>query len=56
MKPEDSDDTSTADVVFSGLPERVKPEDMVIEVPASDPGDPELGRNTNQDFTLKYMG
>ncbi len=36
------------------LPERVRPEDMVIEIPADPPPDPEGGRNTDMDFTLRY--
>lgn len=41
---------------FRVLPERVKPEDWVMEVPAEDPPDPEGGRDTDRDFMLRLGG
>jgi hypothetical protein len=41
---------------FRVLPERVKPEDWVIEVPAEDPPDPEGGRDTDRDFVIRFGG
>ena len=34
---------------FRTLPEPIRLEDTVISVPASTPGDPEAGRNVDQD-------
>ena len=39
---------------FRILPERVKPQDWVTEVPAEDAPDPEGGRDTDRDFTIRY--
>jgi hypothetical protein len=41
---------------FQALPQRVKPEDWVIEVPAEDAPDPEGGRDTDRDFVIRYGG
>ena len=41
---------------FRVLPERVKPEDWVIDVPAEDAPDPEGGRDTDRDFVIRYGG
>lgn len=39
---------------YGRLPERVRPEEMVEEQPASAPPDPDGGRNPETDFMLRY--
>ncbi|MBO9521203.1 MAG: hypothetical protein J7518_06675 [Nocardioidaceae bacterium] len=46
MKPED----------YTKLPEPVKLEDTVAEHDVRPVPDPEAGRNTEQDFAVKYSG
>ncbi|MFA7265880.1 MAG: hypothetical protein WC054_06175 [Candidatus Nanopelagicales bacterium] len=59
MEPTQSD-TAGIDgerrLTFNGLPERIKPEDMVTEIPATDAQDPEMGRDTQRDFMFRYLG
>ncbi|WP_329457227.1 hypothetical protein [Streptomyces sp. NBC_01497] len=39
---------------FSELPRRIRPEEMVEEVPAAPPNDPEMGRNAENDWMVRY--
>ena len=39
---------------YRTLSERIKPEDYVESQPASPAKDPEMGRDTNRDFMLRY--
>jgi hypothetical protein len=41
---------------FKKLAARIALEDTVEEHPAADPPDPDLGRNPEQDFFLRYAG
>jgi hypothetical protein len=42
---------------YAKLPDRIRPEDMITEQPARDPGDPTLGgRDANRDWMLRYAG
>jgi hypothetical protein len=38
------------------LPPRVKPEEVVEEIPANPPADPEAGRSPDRDRMLRYSG
>lgn len=49
-------DTDTAQL-YAKLPDRIRPEDMITEQPAHDPGDPTLGgRDPERDWMLRYAG
>jgi hypothetical protein len=41
---------------FAHLPERVDPRDMIASQQTEPPPDPEGGRDTDGDFTLRYGG
>ena len=41
---------------FRVMPQRVSPQDWVIDVPAENVPDPEGGRDTDRDFVIRYGG
>jgi hypothetical protein len=53
---DDEDAAARRSARWGALPPRVKPEDMVEEIPASSPADPEAGRNPDRDWMLRYSG
>jgi len=45
------------DKPYAKLPDRIRPEDMIAEQVASDPGDPTLGgRDPERDWMLRSAG
>lgn len=59
MERSQNDDVGVArkrKLTFTGLPDRIKYEDMVIEVPATYAQDPEMGRDTDRDFMFRNLG
>jgi hypothetical protein len=55
-KRRDVSDASTAEDRWRSLPTRIRLEDTIAAKESEPPPDPEAGRNTEQDFMLRYSG
>lgn len=51
---DDEEEAAERSARWAVLPARVKPEEMVEEIPANPPADPEAGRNPDRDWMLRY--